>query len=658
MTINKSYEGYLLGLYGAMLSDIARSTPSLQIDCERDYKRLLSAVNQHGLFFIFETLPSFSKHFERCLANERLTLSGLIHFGPFRSGRAIPRLFKGLLRRVFDDFGVLRSDPDVQAIRSVRQLCRVGKRFRMDCPDPFTWKQVNEFFKTDGEIATPTLCWDVGDFDSLHSSELQVGDHLEAESAGPDLLIFAGKGQEQPSLSIGERLGACDTIQRVADILVASIGGFDPTEWRARHGPGAVSDQKSGSYKYEFPNWPDKLDSVFPMDIFAFSDVAHAARASHENGDSSSYRAESPAKLIAVPKTYTTPRLIASEPVSHQWCQQILRDFLMSRVSETFIRNFISFDDQTGNGKLALEASKDGSHATIDLSSASDRLSCHLVERIFRRAPTVLNGFYAVRTRWIRQDIDKKSPQFYRLRKFSTMGSALTFPVQSLVFLSVAIGCALYERKQSPTFSSIKGLIGQVRVFGDDIIVPKACSELTVGMLVDLGFKVNTAKTFQTGKFRESCGVDAYGGNDVTPVSCLSYPTVSKPESVLSSVDTHNNFYKRGWYAAAQYIRNVVERTGRYSFRDVEPGSGAIGWYSPMWFDMDRFKKRFSQTLHRVEYLVTLPIGKASRQPVDSDAMMLQYFTEVVRPPISNEIRLGSLALRHPLKLRRVWVPG
>jgi hypothetical protein len=330
----------------------------------------------------------------------------------------------------------------------------------------------------------------------------------------------------------------------------------------------------------------------------------------------------------------------------------------MSRVSETFIREFISFDDQSGNGKLALEASKDGSHATIDLSAASDRLSCHLVERIFRRAPTVLNGFYAVRTRWIRQDIDKKSPQFYRLRKFSTMGSALTFPVQSIVFLCIALGCALYERKQAPTYMSIKKLFGEVRVFGDDIIVPKACSELTTDMLTDLGFKVNTAKTFQTGKFRESCGVDAYGGHDVTPVSCLSYPAVSKPESVLSSVDTHNNFYTRGWYAAAQYIRNVVERSGRYSFRDVEPGSGAIGWHSLMWFDMSRFRKRFSQTLHRVEYLVTLPIGKATRQPLDSDAMMLQYFTEVVRPPISNEIRLGKLALRHPLKLRRVWVPG
>jgi len=640
-----------------MLSDIARTTPELRVDCERDYKRLLLAVNQHGLFFIFETLPSFSKHFERCLANGCLTPSGLIHFGPFRSGRAIPRLFKGLLRRIFDDFGVLRSDPDVQAIRAVRQLCKAGKRFRVACPDSSTWKQVDEFFKIDGEVSEPDLSWDLGDFDSLSSGGLQVGDHLRVESDFPQLPIFSDRGCEESTLSIDVRRECCASIQRVADVLIASIGGFNPLNWRARHGPGAVSDQHRDSYKYDFPNWPDKLDAVFPMDTFAFSDWMHACAAAHENGTSETYRHEAPARLISVPKTYTAPRLIASEPVSHQWTQQIVRDFLMSRVNDTFIHEFISFDDQSGNGKLALEASKDGSHATIDLSSASDRLSCHLVERIFRRAPTILSAFYAVRTRWIRQDIDKKSPRFYRLRKFSTMGSALTFPVQSIVFLSVALGCALYERKQLPTYMSIKKLIGQVRVFGDDIIVPEDCSELTVGMLIDLGFKVNTSKTFLTGKFRESCGVDAYAGTDVTAVSVLSYPSVSKPESVLSSVDSHNNFYTRGWYSTSAYIRNFVEQLGRYQFPAVEPGSGAIGWYDLMWRDKSALRRRFNHALHRVEYLITQPKGGVKRSPTNSDAMVLQYFTEVAKPPISQEERLGRIALRHPLRLGRVWAP-
>jgi hypothetical protein len=328
----------------------------------------------------------------------------------------------------------------------------------------------------------------------------------------------------------------------------------------------------------------------------------------------------------------------------------------MTRVSETFIRNFISFDDQSGNGELALEASKDGSFATIDLSSASDRLSCKLVERLFRKSPTILSAFYAVRTRWIRQDIDKKSPRFYRLRKFSTMGSALTFPVQSLVFLMVALGCLLEERRLRPTYRSIQSLIGQVRVFGDDIIVPTDVSDRVVDILTHLGFKVNDQKSFLTGRFRESCGVDAYAGHDVTAVSILSMPSVSKPESVLSVLDSHNNFFMRGYMHVSQYLRNFVGRLRRFSFPPVEPGSGAIGWYDFSWFDWSSLKRRFNPDLQRVEYAITQPRGSVTRSHVDSNAMVLQYFTEVTRPPVSKEVRLGVQPLRHPIRLGRVWV--
>jgi len=328
----------------------------------------------------------------------------------------------------------------------------------------------------------------------------------------------------------------------------------------------------------------------------------------------------------------------------------------MTRVSDTFLRSFISFDDQTRNGEMALEASKDGSMATIDLSSASDRLSCKLVERLFRRSPSVLSAFYAVRTRWIFQDIDKKSPSFYRLRKFSTMGSALTFPVQSLVFLMISLGCLLYRRRQPVTYRSIRSLIGQVRVFGDDIIVPSDVSDLVVEMLTDLGFKVNDQKSFLTGRFRESCGVDAYGGHSVTSVSVLSMPSVSKPESVLSAIDTHNNLFEKGWYGTARHIRDFVGRMRRFSFPPVEPGSGTIGWYDFLGLDWSSLKRRFNPDLQRIEYAITQPRGSVTRDHVDSNAMILQYYTEVTRPPVSKEVRLGSQSLRHPLRLGRVWV--
>jgi len=656
MMSSKSYEGYLLGLYSAMFSDIVMRCPSLRVDSERDYKRLLIAVKEHGVNFLFDTLPSFGKHLDKCLSKERLTLSGLPHLRGYRSKRVIPRLFKGLLLRVFDDFGELRSDPDVQAIRDVRQLCFAAKRFRITCPDSKTWKQVNEFFTTDAEIVQPSLQWDVGDFDSSGSRNLQFGDYIDPEP-GPLFGFAVNAPNRGPLTSNGLGESVLDTIQGVADCLTSSIGRFNPSEWKSRHGPGAVADLRGGEYKYSFPNWSPKLEAQFPYASTAFSSYEHwVSCVSHEQDSHDlAIDHEPPAKLIAVPKSYSAPRLIASEPTSHQWCQQSVLDFLVSRVQSTFIREFISFDDQSKNGQLALEASKSGALATIDLSSASDRLSCWVVERAFRASPSLLDCFYAVRTRWIRQDIDRKSPNFSRLRKFSTMGSALTFPVQSLVFLMIACGVTLNKRNQRATFTSIKKLIGEVRVFGDDIIVPTDVSADVTAELDRLGFKVNHTKTFLTGKFRESCGVEAFQGHCVTKVCLLSQPSVSKPESVLSCLDSHNNFFMRGWFKTAQYQRNSVEKLGRFSFPSVEPGSGAIGWYDFRWFENRPLVKRWNSSLQVVEYRVTLPKGGASRLPVDRNSMLLQYYTEVSKPPVSREVRLGRAALRHPLKLRRVW---
>nr|QDH90045.1 MAG: RNA-dependent RNA polymerase [Leviviridae sp.] len=641
-----------------MLSDIADRMPSLRVECERDYKRLLSAVEHHGITFLCDTMPAFSKHLDKCLETGRLTRSGLCHFRPYLRKSTIPRLFKGLLLRVFDLYGVLRSDPDSQALGYVRQLCSLAKRFRVTCSDSATWRQVDEFFKTDGEIRQPSLDWDIGDFDSERASHLQFGDDLRSE---PEFPLFREIGTEaSPSSSIDwDR--CLEAVQRTADILCSQLGRFDPLEWKTRHGPGAVSDLKDKTYKYIFPSWSPKLEKEFPSADFASSNYLHYVTTySHgAGGQSPLWDHEPPARLLAVPKSFTAPRLIASEPVSHQWCQQGIREFIMSRVSDSWISKFISFRDQTGNQKLALEASRDSSLATIDLSSASDRLSCWFVERCFRRSPSLLSAFYAVRTRWIRQDLDRCSPKFYRLRKFSTMGSALTFPVQSVSFLAVVLGVTLYERNLRPTIKNIAGLDGQVRVFGDDIVAPSDCSATVVATLERLGFKVNPSKTFQTGLFRESCGVEAFSGNDVTKVSVLSMPSVSAPESVLSILDSHNNFFKKGYYRVCEYLRKSVERLGRFSFPDVEPDSGAIGWYSfDPWSSNVRLSRRWNPILQRREYRVTLPQSGFTKTPVDSDSMLLQYFTEVNKPPISREERLGRSALRHPLRLRWVWASG
>ncbi|UJQ85666.1 MAG: putative replicase protein [Alehxovirus allofundivicinum] len=648
---NQSRDGYVSGLYCAMLKDIAERHPELRADSERDCKRLLSLIKTRGSPYYLVDLPSFGKHLDQCLAKGHLTKSGIAGFRSYRSRGPVPRLFKGLFLRVFDDFGQLLSDPDVTSIGYLRQLCAVAKKLLIECPDPSTWEQVDEFFKIDREVRSPTLDWDGDDLGPYDTNDLHFGDHV---SSGPDDSSLFKLDDSPTSLDVDYYA----TVQSVADAVTAEIGGFDPIEWKFRHGPGAVSDLRKDKFKYLFPNWPEKLEKVFPMADFAFASFDHWVDFLSQDGLHGSFlNHEPPSRLIAVPKTFSGPRLIASEPVAHQWCQQSIRDFLVRRVEATSLGNCISFRDQRPNQDFALRASDTQSHSTIDLSSASDRISCWVIERLFRRSPTLLSALHAVRTRWITQDIDMKSPSHHRLRKFTTMGSAVTFPVQTILFAIISISAILYREKLKVSYDNIRHASRRVRVFGDDIIVPLHVHDDVVALLTDLQLKVNPSKTFATGRFRESCGVDAYAGHDVTKVSIRHVPSVSSPASVLSAVDTHNLFYKKKWHYVCQYIKKAVDDLRRYRFRLVGSDSGAIGWACDFHEYDDSYQSRWNHDLHRHEVRVTMPCGTVSRSPVDSSTMLLQYFTEVHEPPKRSEERLGVTALRSPLRLRDAWVP-
>jgi hypothetical protein len=394
------------------------------------------------------------------------------------------------------------------------------------------------------------------------------------------------------------------------------------------------------------------------MADFAFANYAEWADALSSGMFEDRFRDSEPsARLLTVPKTFSGPRLICSEPTSGQWCQQVIRDYLMTKVGDLSLSQAIDFRSQDKNQALALGASSSESHSTIDLSSASDRVSCWVVERLFRLRPELLTCMYAVRTRSVTQSIDRKSPSTARLRKFSTMGSALTFPVQTYLFTTLAIGAVIAKRGWTHSFRSIRKAAQEVQVFGDDIIVPLDCHDSVVEVLTHFRLKVNPAKTFRNGKFRESCGVEAYDGNDVTKVSILNLPLVSKPASVLSCLDTHNNLLSAGWYATAAYVKKTVDSLKRYGFRWVDPSSGSVGWHSLFGERNHHLRKRWNVDLQRVEVYSCSPSPGAGKTPSDRGSMLLQYFTEAMYRPVSNEVRLGVAALRPPLKLRWRWVP-
>lgn len=661
----KSYELYVKGLYGAILSQIAQKYPDMSRDCGRDLSRLLSLIDSRGLPFVTISLPEAGKHFDQCLAAERLIPFRMDGQRPYKKGSPIPRLFKGLLKRVFDDSGCLLQLVDTEAVRFLRQVYYLAKKLQLPCEDSKTWKQVHEFFTTDHRVQSPSLDWDSDDFDCDSARHLHFGDTSTRNRvlANRDFNEIWGESSDTRVLDYD----LADAIQWTADAISSRIGVFDPELWRNKHGPGAVSDLKSYQFKYDFPNWPEKLSNVFPMSSFGFPNYTHwiDKLAAWANGDPSFSKHEPPSKLIAVPKTQKGPRLIAAEPTAYQWAQQAILSFLADRIAKVPVCRSIHLRDQTFNQNLALRASHTQSHVTVDLSSASDRLSCWVVERMFRSNPTLLHALHSTRTRWVVNTIDRKSPKFHKLRKFACMGSACTFPVQSIVFLTIAIGSILQSRKL-PLYDTevLESVAQEVLVFGDDIIIPEDSYGTLQEALSSLGLKVNTSKTFSTGKFRESCGMDAYDGVNVTPVYAIRPPDVSRPESILSSVAVHNNFAMRGYYEAADFIKKAVHSVRRFAFRNVAVGSGAFGWYERGIVSNGHLKMRWNGTLHRLEYLVDRTLVKARPSPFEGSGALLQFFTEPKDEPSNGIVDLRFIRdmalgpkLRPASHFRRRWEP-
>lgn len=648
--MNKSYGVFVLGLYKAILEDCRVRYPHLQKDFMRDYSRLSSCMLTRGLPFFMIDLVDYGKHFDLCLSNQRLIRSSISHQRPYKKGTPIPRLFKGLVSLVFLPNGMLRSDCDHYAILCLRQLYFTVKKLRLECSDERKSDVVRSFYRIERDIDRGSDEWSSDDPDWSYLKRVHIG-QVKETTRGSVLPLFSFQEKEEVENVSPVDAMLMQTVQQVADIISSTLGVFNPYDWKVKHGPGAVSDAKFGVSKYSFPHWPKKLDRVFPFADFAFANYGCWATAVSDESTHYSIN-EPPSKLILVPKTLKAPRLIASEPISHQWCQQAVKDYLTERTSSTWISSFISFRDQVPNQVLARQGSIDGSLATIDLSEASDRLSLWLIERIFRRNRSLLDALHAVRTRSISNATELVNSGSSKLLKFACMGSACTFPVQTLVFLIISLGVSLHQEGLEPTITNIKSLKGRVRTFGDDIIVPTSAADRVMDTLAYLGLKVNHFKTFRNGKFRESCGLDVYDGTDVTPTYSMTYPSSPKPESIASVVETHNNFLRRGWYCASDYIASTVRSVCR-TIRNVPLDSGDFGLATVGYVDNDHLKKRYNPHLQRAEVFCTLVSTKSKKIRDEVDRMLLQYFTEAPDP---DDIWVGGVASIPSLSLKKRWV--
>lgn len=232
--------------------------------------------------------------------------------------------------------------------------------------------------------------------------------------------------------------------------------------------------------------------------------------------------------------------------------QALWREFKTGVIEDELLRPLMDFTDQEPNRLMAREGSITGALATLDLSDASDRVSNVLVMELLRNHPHLREGVDACRSRTARVPGHGVIP----LTKFASMGSALCFPMEAMVFTTVIFLGLQMQHSTRFTRKDIESYRGKVRVYGDDIIIPADSVQSVIGALESFGFKVNTNKSFWNGKFRESCGGDYYNGRWVTPIR-LRRPLPSSRTQALetaSLVSFRNQLYLAGYWQTCRWL--------------------------------------------------------------------------------------------------------
>jgi hypothetical protein len=140
------------------------------------------------------------------------------------------------------------------------------------------------------------------------------------------------------------------------------------------------------------------------------------------------------------------------------------------------------------------------------------------------------------------------------------MGSALTFPLEAMVFTTAVFMGIEKSTGTQLTREGVRALFGRVRVYGDDIIVPVDHVLSVISSLEALGLKVNTGKSFWRGAFRESCGGDYYAGVDVSVVRLRRELPTSRRQAdrVVSLVSLRNQLWQHGWTQTVEELDRLV----------------------------------------------------------------------------------------------------
>jgi hypothetical protein len=249
--------------------------------------------------------------------------------------------------------------------------------------------------------------------------------------------------------------------------------------------------------------------------------------------------------------------LISAEYTATQYLQQGQMRSMMDYIERSrILSKSIRLRDQTLNQDRSRTAYPD--FVTLDLSNASDTVSSPLVWFLLGRLPRLRRELFSTRSHYASFE-----GMVGRLCAFAPMGSATCFPVETLVFWSLAIATVHLHRfgRKKVTAKTLSELGTLVTVFGDDIIVPADCYETLASVLRSVGCEPSESKTCWRTPFRESCGSEWYNGTNVTITrnKRYNYATDNKISHFPALADLQRRLYVAGLYRAADLVKGWAE---------------------------------------------------------------------------------------------------
>lgn len=331
-------------------------------------------------------------------------------------------------------------------------------------------------------------------------------------------------------------------------IFQQTLGRLDEAVWgeildRADFGPGSTYD-----HSVETGTLAEKLSSTYlhtttreALPYFIEYGKRNPNWVSYLIWDGASFEVVEGDRVTTVLKKWDKDRTIGIQPSLPVFLQKGAGSVMVDILRDAGI----DLTDQQPNQRCAREGSIGGKVVTVDLKNASGCMAYKVVEWFcpgdwFNVLDTLRCAKYRIGRKGAWVDYES----------FSSMGNGFTFPLESLLFYSVAKACV-----------RIVGASAEyLGVFGDDLTIPWEAALLTVEALAFLGFRTNVDKTHLVGNFRESCGTDYAQGVDVRPIYLDS-----RPVGAMAIHDLHNRLLAGSVVAldkTCSYLRSLCPNSG------------------------------------------------------------------------------------------------